>query len=769
MSKFDLTLEVLESNEELHLEFEYSTALFKAQTIERFIGYFGQIVAEVTTGIDKTLSQVNVLTADELHTLLYGFNDTTVDYPREKTIIDLFEEQIEKTPDKAAVFCNDRTFTYRQLGKRADQIATFLKGHLTGKEIVGVFADRSIDAIAGLIAILKNGCAYLPLDIKYPAERLHYMLSDAKVKVVLANSPVPENIKEQYDVVDVFAIGTNGKGRVRANKTRSPGDLAYVMYTSGTTGRPKGVMITNRNVSRLVMNTNYTELNVSTRILLTASLSFDPTTLEIWGALLNGGTVFLFPEDTLLDSNLLGDAIEKYEINTMWLTTSLYNYHAQTKAEIFKGLKYLLIGGEALSAYHVNKIRDLYPTLQIVNGYGPTENTTFSTCHRIDERYEHNIPIGKPINNSVVYILGRCNEPVPVGVPGEIYVGGDGVGSGYVNNEALTTEKFVADPYRPGERMYKTGDLGRWLPNGNIVFMGRMDNQVKIRGFRIELSEIESRLAAYDGIKDVLVITKEGEGGKYLVCYFVSEEEISDAELKDYLSVHLPDHMIPFLYVRMKSLPLTSNGKIDRRRLPDPGFATANDYVAPSNETEAIVVEIWSEILKLDREVISVNAGFFELGGHSLRAISLINRIRERLAVELPLKEIFLHQTVQQQARLIMLKEKVTVKTITKVPEKEYYDLSPAQKRLYFLYEFDISSLAYNMPQVVKLMGELDKDRLTDAFKRLIGRHESLRTSFHRVDGKIVQKVAKDVKFEIDHLRSADRQVDDLIKKFIQP
>ncbi|MFS4449746.1 AMP-binding protein, partial [Maribacter sp. 2307UL18-2] len=408
----------------------YSTDLFKRETMERFVTYFKNIVGSVIEDPTVRLSDIAMITPDERDELLHAYNDTAVAYPLDRTVIDLFEDQVEKAPDSVAVFNGGESVTYSELFESALGVADFLSSRSSRGDVIGVFGDRSIDTIVAIVGILMNGSAYFPIDMDAPSERIRYMLDDAKVNVILTDSLLPEDISDTYSVFDISSIEI----QQAHEETLSNGllsDLAYVIYTSGTSGRPKGVMISHRNIVSLVVNADYVELDESTRILLTGAFSFDATTFEIWGSLLNGGSLYLPPQATLLDSNLLGAAIKKYDINTMWLTSSLYNFHVDEKAEIFKGLKYLLIGGEALSPYHVNKIMEMYPAIQMINGYGPTENTTFSICYRIGKDCRDRIPIGRPIGNTKAYILGVNNQLLPKGTTGELCIGGAGLARGY--------------------------------------------------------------------------------------------------------------------------------------------------------------------------------------------------------------------------------------------------------------------------------------------------------------------------------------------------
>ncbi|MDM8560642.1 amino acid adenylation domain-containing protein [Candidatus Parabeggiatoa sp. HSG14] len=463
--------------------------------------------------------------------------------------------------------------------------------------------------------------------------------------------------------------------------------LAYVIYTSGTTGQPKGVMVEHHSISRLVVNTNYIQLDASDRMLQTGSLAFDASTFEIWGALLNGGSFCRPPEHTVLDAIEMKHFIQQYDISTMWLTASLFNQLVDMDISLFKGLKHLLIGGEKLSVHHVNKVKKTYPDLVIINGYGPTENTTFTVCHRIEKLYQQDIPIGKPIGNTQVLILDTKNALVPVGVAGEICAAGDGLARGYLNDPVLTKEKFVAHPFEADKRIYRTGDLGRWLPDGAIEFLGRKDEQVKVRGYRIEPGEIENHLLQHDLVKEAIVIAKDfGPDSKELLAYFTLQEDLDVDELREYLKNRLPDYMVPAYFTKLDNLPLTPNGKVNKKALPAPdmGHHKADaHYEAPKSETEKQLALIWEEVL--GHKGIGVTDDFFDIGGHSLKVTKLIALIHKKMEIEVPLATVFKASTIRELAKHLLDLASFGIKEIDeamvhlggKTAEKSIFGLPP--------------------------------------------------------------------------------------------
>ncbi|MCP5049042.1 MAG: amino acid adenylation domain-containing protein, partial [bacterium] len=661
IAKFDLTLTATQAGDRVHFSFNYRTQLFKPQTIERIIVYFRKLASQLPLNPDQPLSEIQLITEPEKRQILHDFNDTRTRYPQEKTIHRLFEEQVDQTPDSIALAAEGTErrltqLTYRDLNQRVDGLADSLKKRgVEPGTIVAIMADRSIDVITGILGILKAGAAYLPIDPNYPRERIDFMLRDSGAKVVIGTG--------------LTVSGSDGPGEQTHppinHETIKPTHLAYIIYTSGSTGNPKGVMVEHRNVVRLVRNTNYMVFNPRHRIMQTGALTFDASTFEIWGALLNGLQLHLPGEETLLTPGELKAALRRYDIGTIWMTASLFNQMVDSDIDLFDSLKHLLAGGDVLSPIHINRLRNHSPHLTIINGYGPTENTTFSTTFPIDREYARDIPIGRPIANSTAYIVDHSGHLVPVGVPGELVAGGDGVSRGYLNNPELTAEKFVTNDKLSVNNVYMTGDLARWLSDGSIQFLGRRDRQVKIRGYRVELGEIEYRVSNDKTVKDVVVVDREDiDGDKYLCAYYVPVqggyvpvqgdyipvEKETHNELRDRLAKELPDYMIPSYFVPLETLPLTAAGKINRNALPQPEIAVDDDYVSPQSELEQQLAGIWSGVLGIPADKISAVANFFHLGGHSLKATIMAAKIREQFHVNIPLVEIFNQSTIRQLA-----------------------------------------------------------------------------------------------------------------------
>ena len=788
---YDFNLIVAPGSQYL-VKFNFNARVYRRDFIHRLSCHFMKALDQAVRDPEINIKEITLLTEGEKEELLIDFNDTRRAYPEDKTIDRLFAEQACQTPHRLALVFEkgqpglDRTaqrqwhITYTELNGMAAHLSLVLKdrGVCPGTP-VGIMLERSIEMISGLLAILKAGGIYLPINPDYPERRRRYMLADSGARLVFTDNSL------------------SGLSRVSpVNHRLFTSNLAYLIYTSGTTGEPKGVMVEHGNVIRLVKNSNYIEFKEGERLLPTGALEFDASTFEIWGALLNGLSLCLVCKKKILAADRFKAVLQKYTITTIWLTSSLFNQMVQADIGIFSGLKNLLLGGEVLLPVHVNRVRKRYPALNVINGYGPTENTTFSTTFLIDREYAERIPIGRPIANSTAYILDRWGKLQPIGVPGELWVGGDGVSRGYLNNPDLTAERFITHQILApksyilnpkSQILYRTGDLCRFLPEGDIEFLGRIDHQVKIRGFRIEPGEIENHLLKHPHVKEAVVLAREDEGNeKYLTAYIVPHSTTKTNatsktnkisltnEFRHHLSHRLPPYMIPSHFVFLDRVPLTPNGKLDRQALPQPMVETGKDFFASSGEVEEKLAEIWSEILSVPQETIGVNADFFDLGGHSLRATLLSTRINRELAVKVPMEDIFSKPTLREMAKYI---EGVGEKrrgerllSIDAVEKREYYPLSSAQKRLYILQQMEPNSTVCNIPRVMLLEGKIDLEKLGQVFQQLIRRHEGFRTSFGVVHEEPLQRVHDEVEWGIEYIEPVEpASRDKLIRDFVRP
>jgi amino acid adenylation domain-containing protein len=665
IAKFDLTFFLRDSEDGLSGAFEYSTDLFDASSIARMADSFLVLAENATSEPDRPIDQLECLPADTRRQLLVNWNDTAAPYPLESCIHELFAEQARRSPDAVALIFAGRHISYDELNCRANQLAHHLLTLGVGPDVpVGVYLERTPEMVVAVLAVLKAGGAYLPLDPAYPQKRIRFMLEDAAAPVVITSEDLLDHLPAgaghivcmERDQVIFERQPVNNP----ANRT-NPDHLANIIYTSGSTGVPKGVEVRHRGVTRLVFGNDYAHFGSDEVFLQMAPMSFDASTFELWGALLHGGACVIYPE-RVPSTAMLAEVLSRHGVTTLWLTASLFNAVIDEASDILTGVRQLLTGGEALSVAHVKKALDLLPNTRLVNGYGPTESTTFACCYAIPRPMGPNlssVPIGRPIGNTRVYLLNAGMEPVPVGVAGELYIGGDGLARGYLNRPELTAERFVPDPFssEPGARLYRTGDLARYLPDGNIEFLSRIDEQIKIRGFRIEPGEIEAVLIQHAAVREVVVLARKDKPGDIrLVAYIVSELEQTSSvgELRGYLKQKLPDYMVPSAFVLLDVLPLTPNGKIDRRALPVPDQAQADSktsFLAPRTPLEIQLTKIWEKELGI--QAVGIKDNFFHLGGHSLLAIRVIAQIKKYSGKEIAVADLFKYPTIEQLAKMI--------------------------------------------------------------------------------------------------------------------
>lgn len=665
-SSFDLTFSLHDNGACIEGVLIYNTDLIKRETAVRICDNFRSLVSVLVARSEKPVSSVSIISEMEKQKVL-EFTETRTQYPRDKTIVQLFEEQVKKNPDKIAVDFKGTSLTYDQLNRRSNRLAATLRetGQVRKDVPVGIMTDKSPDLIAGILGILKSGAAYVPVDPDFPQQRIDFIMKDADCRIIVVQEKYLNSAGGNILKINLNSPDAYSSEESNPENLNSPNDLAYIMYTSGTTGGPKGSMIMQKSVVRLIRNTNFINLTESDRILLTGAIVFDASTFEIWGTLLNGGSLFIAEKETILDPKALGEALDLNKITTLWLTSALFTYLAESNTALFSKLKNLLVGGDVLSATHINKVRKNNPDLKVINGYGPTENTTFSTCFEINRDYDFNIPIGKPISNSTAYIFDRYLNYQPIGIKGELYVGGDGVSRGYLNREDLNKISFVEHPDIPGERLYKTGDYARWLPDGNIEFLGRIDNQIKIRGFRIEVEEIEAAIKEIEGVVEAVVKpVKTDESDVRLVAFLDIPEGLSIDfnDVNNRILGKLPPYMVPSAYKIVHGFPVTINGKIDRKALTIDLSELVTDAkhlnTGEMTATQKILLKIWEDIIKT--KMIGLNDNFFFAGGNSLLALQVIDRIEKEMKVSLDLKIFFDTPRIKNLSEIIDIKLKMT-------------------------------------------------------------------------------------------------------------
>ncbi|HEX8286907.1 MAG TPA: amino acid adenylation domain-containing protein, partial [Pyrinomonadaceae bacterium] len=661
-AKFDLFLSAKETSDGLTITVEYSTDLFDAATIKRLMSHYQNLLEGLVINPNRRVSELPLLSNAELKQLLNDWNDTATEYPN-SCIHELFEIQAAQNANQTAVVAQEGNLSYEQLNRTANQIAHFLrKQNISPNEPVGIFMDRSALMTTGVLGILKSGGAYLPMDSSYPQTRLEYMLRDANVKVILTTSEKSSQLPDTGAKIICLDTDWNSIASESVENPQNlnqPTDLAYIIYTSGSTGQPKGTLIPHKAVNRLVFNTNYVQVDSSDYIAHVSNVSFDAATFELWGALLHGARLVVINKDLVLSPKEFVSELKSQRITAMFLTTALFNLLSRDYPNAFQTLKTVMFGGEACDPASISRVLKNGAPERLLHVYGPTETTTFATWHHIKNvaANAQTVPIGRPISNTTIYLLDSNQNPVPVGVPGEMYIGGDGLAHGYLNRPELTAEKFVSVSSRKlrvsnansineteNVRLYKTGDIARYLPDGSIEFIGRKDHQIKLRGFRIELGEIETAINLHPAVKEGVIAVKESGGEKKIVAYYVPAQNAAPTvkELREFLKHKLPDYMIPSVFFELTELSLNPNGKVDRHKLPSLEEAqpeTEHAVETPKDELELKLTWIWQKVLGM--QSISIKDNFFDCGGHSLVAVRLFSEIEKTLGCQLPLATLF--------------------------------------------------------------------------------------------------------------------------------
>ena len=766
-AKFDLMLTMAEGEGGVRGVLEYNTDLFEAETISRMVGHLQMLLESIAADPRLNLSRLAMLTEAERAQLLDGWNDTRAEFTRDRCLPELFELQAERTPDAVCLRGDDAVLTYAELESRANQLAHHLQRLGVGPESrVGILMERSMEQAVALLGILKAGGAYVPLDPDFPRERLQYMLEDAGVAVLLTQSRLARDLPPHGAEVlclDRCADELGRESTARPDSGATAQNLAYVIYTSGSTGRPKGALLQHRSVVNCLewMQRAY-RLDESDRFLFKTTLNFDPSVWEFFWPLMTGAQVVVARPDAQSHPASLVETIITHGATVVYLVPSMLSlFLEERRVEEISSLRYVICGGESLTREVVERFHERLPGVELHHSYGPTEATIAASetvCARQSPRRV--MPIGRPLANTRLYVLDERMQPVPSGVAGELYIGGECVGRGYLNRPALTAERFVPDPFaaETGARLYRTGDLVRYLSDGQLEFTGRCDEQVKIRGMRIEPGEVEAVLGEQEGVREAAVVAHSARrrGDKRLVAYVTPEPgRILSAEgLRHGLREQLPEYMVPSTFVMLDEMPLLPSGKVDRRRLPAPDAsraATADGYVAPRNTVEELVAGIWAELLGVER--VGAEDNFFDLGGHSLLATRVVSLVREMFGVELPVRGLFEAPTVGGMARQILSEMREgrleQPRRIELAPRGSELPLSFAQQRLWFLEQLESAGAAYHIPAIIRIGGRLDVKALEQTLGELVRRHETLRTTFRVVEGEPVQSIGPSFDVEL--------------------
>ena len=752
-SKFDLTLEVRVTDTGLKLGMEYNTGLFDAARIERMLCHYQELLKSIVTNRNCSISSLGLLTSTEEQTLLHAFNQVLIEYPR-NTIVDLFSKQSQLQGEKTAVIFGDYELSYNLLDVRSSVVSRMLQDMGAGPgSVVPVCMERSPELVIALLGILKAGCAYVPIDPSYPSHRINHILEDTGAKMLISDEACYGIAASTgKPVLNISREDNSQLPQAITAASVSADSLAYIMYTSGSTGRPKGVMVTHGNVGAFVKSLpDSFGFEPGWRIASLTSLTFDISILELLGAVCNGLSIVLMEAE---DPVMVSSRLSAGEVDVLQLTPSRLQQllNGGMDAQVLNQLKVMLVGGEALPPYLYALLRQ--QDARVYNVYGPTETTIWSSSLLLND--SETLSIGRPLSDEQLYILNAYGQLCPVGIPGEICIGGVGVARGYLNLEELTAEKFIIDPFSgiSGSRLYRTGDIGYWREDGTIMYVGRRDQQVKVRGYRIELGEIESVLQQYESISQCAVLaTGDDTGSHQLVAYVVATGTFDKEGAQTWLRSHLPAYMVPGIFIPLDRLPLTTNGKLDRRALPPVSglITSAREYVAPRNDTEHAIATIWEELLGIDK--VSTNDNFFEFGGHSLLAARVMSRLRSALDIAVSIRDIFSYPVLAElSAYIIKAGAGGQLPAIVREERPAHIPLSYSQERLWFIDQLE-GSIHYHIPAVLRVHGRLDVLLLERAFRQVLSRHEVLRSVMLEVEGTAYQQVLSDSGWSLGYRR----------------
>ncbi|MFD2586091.1 amino acid adenylation domain-containing protein [Croceitalea marina] len=707
-NNFDKCRFVLGANKNhnhLELTASFDPSYVDGHVADHFLKTLGDWLINLEAYLGKQIDEIDILSEGEKGRILNKFNSTKRDFPTNKTIVDLFEEQVKKSPENIAATYKKESLTYLELNRKANQLADYISGSCPEcrGDVVGVLMPKSIDAIISYLAILKLGAIYMPIDASYPKNRIEYILKDSNAKFIIGNSGTLASVGiEKENIVDIENVDYGGFSNENLDEKISPSDVAYLIYTSGSTGNPKGVLASHSgNVNMSLDQTRQFRVTENDRIAWFASIAFDASISEMMMAFYRGATLSIPTEEQIKNNGELLDFINKESISVVTFPPS---YLDLIDAQDLKTLRCIITAGEAANPIKTKEI--LSQGIACFNAYGPTEYSVCTSIYSVPKKFDAGkVPIGNPIANTKVYVLDDNLVPVPIGVTGTLYVSGVGLAKGYLNRDELTNEKFVPNPFDQGTLMYNTGDLAKWLPDGNIVFEGRKDFQVKINGHRVELGEVENALYKYsEDILQAVAEPKSLNGTKHLTAYYTIKagHSIEKTRLRTYLKETLPEYMVPSFFVQLKEIPINQNGKVDRKLLTRPKAKDIiqKEYIAPRNETERQLTEIWQEVLRVDK--VGITDDFYEMGGNSLMVVLILNNVLKNLGMQLNYKDFFANPTIEAIAKKTNRKDYCS---IPKAKNQEYYPLVPSQHRIWVLSQLDEGSQAYIMSGAVLLKG----------------------------------------------------------------
>ncbi|MDO5555650.1 MAG: amino acid adenylation domain-containing protein [Clostridia bacterium] len=773
----DIDIHLYDMNDtgNLNIAYDYRTCKYSDDDICSIHARILHIVNQILENNEINLKDIEIVTLEEKHKILYEFNNTKVDYQKDKTISQLFEEQVEKTPNNIALVFENQKLTYKELNEKANSLANYLRNKgICRNDIVGIMVNRSLEMIIGIIAVLKSGGCYIPIDPEYPQDRIEYMLQNSEAKMLLTFEKLENKVDFNNKIFIELSNNIYNENYNNLENINNPEDLAYVIYTSGSTGLPKGVMLKHKALSNLTHYCNnyvsYLKNNKYRNIVSVTTISFDIFIFETLISLQKGLKLIIANENEQTIPRLLNNLIEKEKIEIVQMTPSRMQLLVNSAIDIpnLQKINFITLAGEQLPLSLVQKLKLINKNVIIYNGYGPSETTVFSTFTDVTKCSE--ITIGRPLNNTQIYILDSNKSLCPINIPGEIYISGDGVGLGYINNSDLTNKSFINNLFIENTIMYKTGDLAFYKNTGEIVCLGRTDSQIKIRGLRIELEEIENKILEVSNIRSCVVTKKSNlEGHEFLCAYFIKNGIININNIRNLLKSKLPTYMIPQYFVELEKLPYTPNGKIDKNKLPMPKETLNKEIVLPRNDMDSDIIEILKDLLHISS--VSIEDSFFELGGDSLSAINLSTKIYNKFNAQIFVKDILENPIIRDLSDLISSRNEVeNSNIITKAKKSEYYPTSAAQKRVYYASLVDgEDSVLYNLTGGLFLNKVPNITKLENCFNFLIQRHESLRTSFDIVNNEVVQQVQEVANYKLDVEQGLLKDKQELFYSFSQP